>query len=165
AVTTKRSYHEVLTTDEAISIMSKSVGKKLDPDLFEVLAKNVRKLVMEGSRKELPDDFDPCQPHNELPFIEPDVRKQKHDLFGHKETKKYGKIKVDSIRAKGEAGKIVDIEKQKEAIKSVTKEMDEDADWNIVENIDGEEQKNKIDFSENIDLDNEASSSRKKKAS
>jgi len=69
AITTKRSYHDVLTTDEALSLMAKSVGRKIDPEIFEAFTKNVKKLVLERKiTEELPDDFDPCRPHNELPF-------------------------------------------------------------------------------------------------
>ena len=72
AVTTKRSYHEVLSTEDAIAVMSKSVGKKLDPLLFELFTKNIKQLILVGkTHKELPDDFDPCQPQNVLPFKNP----------------------------------------------------------------------------------------------
>ena len=69
ALTTKRSYHEALTTEEAIGVMAKSVGKKIDPALFDVFCQQVQEkhVEVEGER-ELPEDFDPCQPHNVLPF-------------------------------------------------------------------------------------------------
>ena len=98
AITTKRSYHKILSTDEAISVMSKSVGKKIDPDIFDVLAKNAKKLVTTGDPKMvLPDDFDPCQPHRELPFEEFKPHKQEHDLFGKNDEKTFGSVKVNSI--------------------------------------------------------------------
>lgn len=68
ALTTKRSYHEVLTVDEALGIMAKSTGKKLDPKLFDVFVRHLKKMTPAGGKLELPDDFDPCQPHEELPF-------------------------------------------------------------------------------------------------
>lgn len=72
AITTKRSYHEVLSTEDAILVMSKSVGKKIDPELFEIFKQSVKQLVLTGkNHKELPEDFDPCQPQNVLPFRNP----------------------------------------------------------------------------------------------
>jgi len=94
AITTKRSYHKVLSTDEALALMEKSVGKKLDPDIFEVLTKNVKKMVLKGQMRgtELPDDFDPCQPHSELPFVRCKIHKQDVDLFGKDAKTEYGKV-------------------------------------------------------------------------
>ena len=72
AITTKRTYHEVLSTEDAILVMSKSVGKKIDPELFEIFKQSVKQLVLTGkNHKELPEDFDPCQPQNVLPFRNP----------------------------------------------------------------------------------------------
>jgi HD-GYP domain-containing protein (c-di-GMP phosphodiesterase class II) len=94
AVTTKRSYHEVLSTEDAIAVMAKSVGKKIDPQLFEIFTKSVKQLVLTGKiNKELPEDFDPCQPQNVLPFRTP--KGFKIEGFGDKEVKpqSFGKIK------------------------------------------------------------------------
>ena len=93
AITTKRSYHEVLSTEDAIAIMSKTVGKKIDPLLFEVFTKSVKQLVLTGKmNKELPEDFDPCQPQNVLPFRVP--KGFKVEGFGDKEkVDTFGKIK------------------------------------------------------------------------
>ena len=94
AITTKRTYHEVLSTEDAISVMSKAVGKKIDPQLFAVFTKSVKQLVMTGKlNKELPEDFDPCQPQNVLPFRNP--KAFKIEGFGDKEEPKtsFGKIK------------------------------------------------------------------------
>ncbi len=72
AITTKRSYHEILSTEDAINVMANSVGKKLDPELFTVFTTSVKQLVFNGrSNLELPDSFDPCQPQNTLPFRRP----------------------------------------------------------------------------------------------
>lgn len=69
AITTKRSYHEVLSTEDAIAVMEKSVGKKLDPFVFKVFTQSVHEMVHTGKASiELPEDFDPCQPQNVLPF-------------------------------------------------------------------------------------------------
>ncbi len=94
AITTKRSYHDVLPTEDAIAVMTKSVGKKLDPQLFEIFTKNVKQLVMTGKvHKELPEDFDPCQPQNILPF-RPPTPSYKVEGFGDKEKQQsFGKIK------------------------------------------------------------------------
>ncbi len=94
AITTKRSYHEVLPTEDAIAVMTKSVGKKLDPQLFEIFTKNIKQLVLSGKiNKELPEDFDPCQPQNVLPFRAP-TPSFKVEGFGDKEKAlAFGKIK------------------------------------------------------------------------
>lgn len=94
AITTKRSYHEVLSTEDALQVMSKSVGKKLDPVLFDLFTKSVKQLVTNGKiNKELPDEFDPCQPQNVLPFRTP-APTFKIEGFGDKDQKvNFGKIK------------------------------------------------------------------------
>ncbi|MBC7539069.1 MAG: HD domain-containing protein [Bacteriovorax sp.] len=94
AITTKRSYHDVLPTEDAIAVMSKSVGKKLDPELFEIFTTSVKQLVLTGKiNKELPEDFDPCQPQNVLPFRIPKPS-FKVEGFGDKEKERaFGKIK------------------------------------------------------------------------
>ena len=94
AITTKRSYHDVLSTEDAIAIMAKSVGKKLDPDLFAIFTTSVKQLVLSGKiNKELPEDFDPCQPQNVLPFRIPKPS-FKVEGFGDKEKERtFGKIK------------------------------------------------------------------------
>jgi HD-GYP domain-containing protein (c-di-GMP phosphodiesterase class II) len=69
AITTKRSYNEVLSTEEALAVMERSVGRKIDPRVFGVFVTNVKDLVFKKkSGVRLPDAFDPCQPHNVLPF-------------------------------------------------------------------------------------------------
>ncbi len=96
AVTTKRSYHEVLSTEDAIGVMSKSVGKKIDPILFDIFTKSVKQLVLTGKlHKELPEEFDPCQPQNVLPLRNP--KGFKVEGFGTSDKDKpmtpFGKIK------------------------------------------------------------------------
>lgn len=94
AITTKRSYHEVLNTEDAIQVMHKAVGKKIDPALFEVFTKSIKQLVLQGKMtQELPETFDPCQPQNVLPFRRPEPE-FKVPGFGDKEKQKsFGKIK------------------------------------------------------------------------
>jgi HD-GYP domain-containing protein (c-di-GMP phosphodiesterase class II) len=96
AITTKRSYHDVLTTEDAIQVMSKSIGKKLDPYLFEAFTKNVKQLVTNGKiTKELPEEFDPCQPQNVLPFraVKPSFKVEGFGKNSNEEKKDFGKIK------------------------------------------------------------------------
>jgi len=86
AITTKRSYHEVLSAEEALAVMSRSVGKKLDPFFFKLFAENIKKPVRSGMcMLQAPDDFDPCMPHQELPFAEVKKEEKKAD---------FGKIKI-----------------------------------------------------------------------
>lgn len=94
AITTKRSYHEVLSTEDAIQVMSKSVGKKLDPELFETFTSSVKQLVLQGKvNKELPEDFDPCQPQNLLPFRAPTPGFKVEGFADKEKQKSFGKIK------------------------------------------------------------------------
>ncbi len=70
AITTKRSYHEPLSVNDAIALMSKSRGKKLDPRIFGSFTNYVSGASLQRElRRELPSDFDPCQPHDVLPLI------------------------------------------------------------------------------------------------
>jgi HD-GYP domain-containing protein (c-di-GMP phosphodiesterase class II) len=71
AVTTKRSYHDALTSDDALALMKKTEGKKLDPKIFQLFAEHTKlhnDLTQTLIHLELPSDFDPCQPHHRLPF-------------------------------------------------------------------------------------------------
>ena len=83
ALTTKRSYHEVMSVQEAVNVMSRSKGKKLDPELFEVFVQSVHHFVQSKKiTQELPDDFDPCQPQQALPFLDVVHRKKPKNDFG-----------------------------------------------------------------------------------
>ncbi len=78
AITTKRSYSNPLKTEDAVQLMSKSVGKKIDPELFEIFQKNLKQLIFTGKEnKVLPDEFDPCQPQRTLPFTLPKAKSKK----------------------------------------------------------------------------------------
>lgn len=86
AITTKRSYNEVLSIDSAIEIMSNSVGKKLDPNIFDIFTRKVKKIVMNKKTElVLADYFDPTLPYEKLPLEKIKVVKDKED---------FGKIKV-----------------------------------------------------------------------
>jgi HD-GYP domain-containing protein (c-di-GMP phosphodiesterase class II) len=92
AITTKRSYHEVLSTEDALEVMSKSVGRKIDPKIFEVFRDNVNVILTGKSNQELPDDFDPCRPQNVLPLGKAGPRIQRSD-FLKKDNVDFGKVK------------------------------------------------------------------------
>lgn len=95
AITTKRSYHEALKVEDALAIMSRSVGKKIDPELFEIFSENINKLKFLGkTNRELPEDFDPCQPHDVLPFRAVKAEVKRNDLFA-KEQPNFGKVKTE----------------------------------------------------------------------
>lgn len=70
AITTKRSYHEPLTLEDAIALMSNSQGKKIDPDLFQFFVKHTQQMELRKHlNRELSAEFDPCQPCRELPLV------------------------------------------------------------------------------------------------
>ena len=63
AITTRRAYSEALSVGEAVSVMRKTVGKKLDPVIFNAFANHMgAKYREKASTIELAVDFDPCQP-------------------------------------------------------------------------------------------------------
>ena len=86
AITTKRSYNEVLPITEAMNTMRKFRGTKLDPDLFDIFDHHVGYVRHDIHRDlKLLDSFDPTLPYAKLPLE--DVGKFKKDLD-------FGKIKV-----------------------------------------------------------------------
>jgi HD-GYP domain-containing protein (c-di-GMP phosphodiesterase class II) len=99
AITTKRSYHEVLSTEDALEVMARSVGRKIDPKIFEVFQKNVNVVLSGKSHQELPDDFDPCQPKNVLPLQKAGPKIQRSDFIS-KDKQDFGKVKTDSNKKK-----------------------------------------------------------------
>ena len=96
AITTKRSYHEVLSVEDAVEVMRKTVGKKLDPEVFKVFERVVKEgqVGQEKFDMSLPDSFDPCQPQNVLPFRKD--RPKGKSLNGKKEKADHGKVTSDS---------------------------------------------------------------------
>ena len=95
AITTKRSYHEAMNVDDALAVMARAVGKKIDPTLFQIFTESVNKLKFTGkTNRELPEDFDPCQPHDVLPFRAIKAEVKRNDLFG-KEPTNFGKVKTE----------------------------------------------------------------------
>ncbi len=67
AITTKRSYSNALTVNEALALMKKSVGKKIDEGLFQVFVKHLNKKIPNKSYLDVDDDFDPSRPYDKLP--------------------------------------------------------------------------------------------------
>jgi len=64
AITTKRSYAEALPVEEALDLMKKSSGKKLDPLIFDKFLSHMsEKFKIKPCQFNLSPDFDPCQPH------------------------------------------------------------------------------------------------------
>lgn len=92
AITTKRSYHDVLSVDEALKVMAQASGRKIDPKVFDIFVKSIRENgLTEKSTRELEDDFDPCRPHNVLPFS-PVTHKKK---LATDKDKNFGKVSGD----------------------------------------------------------------------
>lgn len=86
AITTKRSYSEILTIPEAMNTMRKFRGIKLDPEIFDIFDQHVRYIRAEFARDlKLADTFDPTLPYAKLPIEE--IRKIEKELD-------FGKIKV-----------------------------------------------------------------------
>jgi HD-GYP domain-containing protein (c-di-GMP phosphodiesterase class II) len=86
AITTKRSYNEVLSIHDAMNTMRKFRGVKLDPDLFDVFDRHVRYVRAENAKDlRLADSFDPTLPYAKLPLEEVKRTDKEQD---------FGKIKV-----------------------------------------------------------------------
>jgi len=70
AITTKRSYAEALSVEEALALMKRSRGKKIDPTVFDRFNLHMHEKYKERETDlHLADDFDPCQPHVKLKRI------------------------------------------------------------------------------------------------
>ena len=86
AITTKRSYSDVLPISKALSVMDKFSGIKLDPKIFKAFAAHIEhnKISTKDDLK-LSDGFDPTLPYEKLPLEEV------QELF---EEEDFGKIKI-----------------------------------------------------------------------
>lgn len=92
AITTKRSYNEVLTIPDAMNTMRKFRGIKLDPDIFDIFDQHVRYVRAEFARDlRLADSFDPTLPYAKLPIEE--IKKFEKEMD-------FGKIKVVDSKGK-----------------------------------------------------------------
>lgn len=99
AITTKRSYHEVLSTEDALEVMARSVGRKIDPKIFEVFRKNVNVILTGKSHREVADDFDPCQPSNILHLEKAKPKVQRSD-FLKKDENNFGTVVTNKDKKK-----------------------------------------------------------------
>ena len=89
AITTKRSYHKPLSTSDALMLMSKTAGKKIDPELFQVFLRTTNEFDKSKEFKfEISGDFDPCQPQQMLPL------KRSASAVAAVKDHQYGKIKL-----------------------------------------------------------------------
>lgn len=86
AITTKRSYNQVLTIPEAMNTMRKFRGIKLDPEIFDIFDHHVKYVKADATRDlKLSDSFDPTLPYATLPVEE--IKKFMKEMD-------FGKIKV-----------------------------------------------------------------------
>jgi len=71
AITTKRSYSQVVTISQGLSIMEKTVNKKLDEKIFKIFAAHIGQSNVETVRQlQMSDKFDPSIPYSVLPLEE-----------------------------------------------------------------------------------------------
>lgn len=95
AITTKRSYSQVLTIPEAMNTMRKFRGIKLDPVIFDVFDNHIKYVKADATRDlKLSDAFDPTLPYAVLPIEEINQFKKEMD---------FGKIKVVEPKVKKKA--------------------------------------------------------------
>lgn len=87
AVTTKRSYHEVLSADEALNLMKNSVGKKIDPKLFTLFSRHMtshQHCHLDSDYHQCAHQmFDPCQPRIVAPWEIPDDPREAAETIVH----------------------------------------------------------------------------------
>lgn len=97
AITTKRSYNEVLSIPDAMNTMRKFRGTKLDPTIFDIFDQHVRYVRAESTKDlKLADSFDPTLPYAVLPIEE--IKKFEKEMD-------FGKIKVVDTNKKKEKAK------------------------------------------------------------
>lgn len=97
AITTKRSYNEVLSIPDAMNTMRKFRGIKLDPTIFDIFDQHVRYVRAESTKDlKLADSFDPTLPYAVLPIEE--IKKFEKEMD-------FGKIKVVDTNKKKEKAK------------------------------------------------------------
>lgn len=83
AVTTKRAYNQVLLADEALKIMSRTVGIKIDGDIFNVFTREAKKIILKDTIKmEMAHEFDPAITYTELPLIPIEEKTPEEEDFG-----------------------------------------------------------------------------------
>jgi HD-GYP domain-containing protein (c-di-GMP phosphodiesterase class II) len=88
AITTKRSYSDVLPISKALGVMNKFSGIKLDPNLFKAFAAHIdHNKIKNKDDLKLSDSFDPTIPYEKLPLEE--VKK----IFDDED---FGKIRISN---------------------------------------------------------------------
>ena len=81
AITTKRSYADPLNIPDALALMTKSSGKKIDPKIFNAFsALTMVKYERDHCKHALPENFDPCQP-NAQGFLALDEKHSDHEVL------------------------------------------------------------------------------------
>ncbi len=71
AITTKRSYSEVVPISQALGIMERTAGKKIDEKLYKAFAAHVSSAGIKSAKQlKIADSFDPSIPHATLPLEE-----------------------------------------------------------------------------------------------
>ncbi|MCB9090961.1 MAG: HD domain-containing protein [Halobacteriovoraceae bacterium] len=81
AITTKRSYNEVLPIEKALEIMGGMVGKKIDPELFAKFLGYMKIYIPEGkTTHKLNEKFDPSVPFEVVELEEVKKDKEKGDF-------------------------------------------------------------------------------------
>lgn len=86
AITTKRSYSDVVTVSQGLAIMDRTSGKKIDPKIFKVFSSHVGKSDIENVKDlRMGDNFDPTIPWESFPLEEFEEMYKDDD---------FGKIKV-----------------------------------------------------------------------
>lgn len=92
AITTKRSYHEVMNPEEALNLMKNSVGKKLDPKLYKLFSHHMINhkdcQIEDGYDRCIHATFDPCQPRIVAPWEIPDDPVDNTSTIVHQDLKK-----------------------------------------------------------------------------
>lgn len=70
AITTRRSYHEPMSFQEALNLMASTEGKKIDKTLFRFFVEHTQQMNIEKHlKKVISQDFDPCQPCKHIPIV------------------------------------------------------------------------------------------------
>lgn len=88
AITTKRSYSDVMPISKALEVMKNTCGKKIDEDIFNLFLKNIKSSdfkIQNYKNIEMDHGFDPSIPYEKFPLIE---NNQKI------ENTNFGKIKI-----------------------------------------------------------------------
>lgn len=93
AITTKRSYSDVVPVSQGLSIMERTAGKKIDPKIFKIFSEHVGRSNIENVKDlKMGDNFDPSIPWAAFPIEEFE------EMFDDAD---FGKIKVIDGSKKG----------------------------------------------------------------